>query len=205
MLIPSGTPLSQLRYVVLDTEMTALGQRSNRLLSVGAIAMQGASIRLGEQFYRVVNPGVPVPSAGILVHKLRTEDVAEGHSPHEVLREFHRFSAGAVLVGHFLGFDLDVLKKEMRGLEERLENPAIDIARVYRWILQRRQPGSDLGHAGENVDLATVANAYTLESQDAHHALDDAFLTARLWQRMLHELAAFKVETLGSLLRFGKP
>jgi hypothetical protein len=69
----------------------------------------------------------------------------------------------------------------------------------------RRNRGGDLGHAGENLDLATVAKAYRLETHDAHHALDDAFLTACLWQKMLHDLAGFKVETLGSLLRFGKP
>lgn len=53
-------PLHSLRYVVLDTELTSLDHRTNRLLSVGAIVMQGPSIRLGEQFYRVVNPQVSI-------------------------------------------------------------------------------------------------------------------------------------------------
>jgi DNA polymerase-3 subunit epsilon len=201
----SSAPLGQSRFVVVDTEMTALGKRSNRLLALGAIAMQGPSILLGEQFYRLVNPGVPVPAAGVLVHKLRPDDVAGGRDPHEVLREFLRFAEGSVLVGHFLAFDLDLLKREMSDMGVRLEHPAVDTAKVYRWILERRHRGADLGHAGENLDLTTVAKAYQLEMQDAHHALDDAFLTARLWQRMLHDLASFKVETLGGLLRFGKP
>lgn len=191
---------SDTRFVVVDTEMTALGKRSNRLLSVGAVVMQGVSIRLGEQFYRVVNPGVDVPAAGVLVHKLRPTDIADGESPEEVVHEFTRFAAGSVLVGHFLSFDLEVLRKE----NAHIDNPAICTAKVYRWILERRQRGGDLGHAADQVDLATVAKAYNVDVQNAHHALDDAFLTARIWQRMLYDLVAFKVETLPSLLRIGK-
>jgi DNA polymerase III epsilon subunit-like protein len=55
------TALDSLRYVVLDTELTSLDQRTNRLLSIGAIAMHGPSIQLGNQFYREVNPGVSIP------------------------------------------------------------------------------------------------------------------------------------------------
>ena len=59
-------PLHSLRYVILDTELTSLDHRTNPLLSIGAIAMQGPSIRLGEQFYRVVNPR-PVVSKRLVV------------------------------------------------------------------------------------------------------------------------------------------
>ena len=54
---PRTTHSISLRYVVLDTELTSLDYRTNRLLSIGAISMQGPSIQLGNQFYRVINPG----------------------------------------------------------------------------------------------------------------------------------------------------
>jgi DNA polymerase III alpha subunit (gram-positive type) len=59
--LPNHTTLDSLRYVVLDTELTSLDSRSNRLLSIGAIAMDGPKIRLKEQFYRIVDPRVPIP------------------------------------------------------------------------------------------------------------------------------------------------
>src|SRR6516162_5525395 len=74
-LVPDETPLDSLRYAVVDTELTSLDSRSNRLLSIGAITMEGTKIRLGEQFYRVVNPGVTVPAQSVLIHKLRPNDV----------------------------------------------------------------------------------------------------------------------------------
>src|SRR5690349_25119235 len=83
--VPRRTPLRDVRFVVLDTELTSLDKRTNRLLSVGAIAMRGPKILLGEQLYRVVNPGVDVPAESIVVHGLRLEDVAQGDSRDEVL------------------------------------------------------------------------------------------------------------------------
>lgn len=70
---PNDAPLRDVHYAVVDTELTSLDTRSNRLLSIGAITMDGTKIRFGEQFYRVVNPGVEVPAAGVLVHKLRPQ------------------------------------------------------------------------------------------------------------------------------------
>src|ERR1035438_9363858 len=83
------TALDSVRYVVLDTELTSLDHRTNRLLSIGAIAMQGPSIQLGNQFYRVVNPQVSIPAESILIHRLRSEDVIGGrfqHPPHRSIR-----------------------------------------------------------------------------------------------------------------------
>src|SRR5512144_1476643 len=130
---PLDTPLHSTRFVVLDTEFTSLDKRSNRLLSVGAIAMQGPRIKMGEQFYRVLNPGVEVPSAGVLVHKLRPNEVAGGDAPLPALEELRRFLAGSVLVGHFVRIDLEILRKELRGTGHTLDNPVVDTAQVHRW------------------------------------------------------------------------
>src|SRR5690349_1304213 len=123
---PPDASLKDLRYVVLDTELTSLDTRSNRLLSIGAIAMDGAKIRIAGQFYRVVNPGCEVPAEGVLVHKLRPNDVGQGVPPGQALTELREFVERKVLVGHFLNIDLKVLRKELGDEQHRLSNPAID-------------------------------------------------------------------------------
>src|ERR1700690_684317 len=201
--VASDTALYELRYIVLDTELTSLDKRSNRLLSVGAIAMEGPKIRLGEQFYRVVNPGVPVPAESVVIHHLRSEDVEGGEPLAESLEELRRFIAGAVLVGHFVNIDLKVLRKELGSEGRYLNNPAIDTARVNHWILRHGLYSEELTIQLEQLDLPTVAKFYGLEAGDAHHALSDAFLTAQVWQQMLHALPAKKVRTLKELLKVG--
>ena len=204
-LYPPDTPIHSARYVVLDTEFTSLDRRANRLLSVGAVTMEGASIRMGEQFYRVLNPGVEVPPSTVLVHKLRQSDIEQGVPPREVLAELRDYMAGAVLVGHFIKIDVDLLRKELRATEHSLDNPAVCTAQVHRWLLRKGRYSEDLFHRLENVDLASLAKIYDIEFREAHHALDDAFVTARLWQKLIYQLESRGVCTLGELLKICTP
>ncbi len=201
---PSKTAtLDSIRYVVLDTELTSLDHRTNRLLSIGAIAMQGPSIQLGNQFYRVVNPQVQIPAESVVIHKLRSEDVVSGEQPGKCLHDLQKFIESAVLVGHCVEIDLRILGKEMSRTGLELSNPAIDTARVHHWILRHGHYSEDLSVQLENLDLTTLAKFYNLDVQDAHHALSDAFLTARVWQKMLYTLQAKGVRDLQKLLGIG--
>ena len=204
-LYPPDTPIRSVRYAVLDTEFTSLDQRSNRLLSVGVVTMDGASIRMGEQFYRVLNPGVDVPATTVLVHKLRPSDIQRGEPPLQVLGELRDHVAGAVVVGHFVKMDVELLRKELRATEHSLDNPAVCSAQVHRWLVRNGRYSEDLFHRLENVDLASLAKIYDIEFREAHHSLDDAFVTARLWQKLIYQLEGHGVRTLAELLKIGAP
>ena len=201
--IPHDSLLESLRYVVLDTELTSLEHRTNRLLSVGAVTMQGASIRLGEQFYRMVNPEVEIPPESIVIHQIRSDDVKGADSTSKILDELSQFIRGTVLVGHFAHIDLKILRKEMTRTGHTFENPAIDTARVHDWLLRQGRYSEDLALQREKLDLETVAKTYGLNPENAHHALADAFLTAQLWQKMLVALHNKGISNLKKLLKIG--
>lgn len=194
-------PLREARFVVLDTELTSLESRTNRILSIGAVAMQGAAIRLGEQFYRIVNPGEDVPAESILVHELRPADVATGDIPSVVVRDFHEFARDAVLVGHFVGIDIKALRKE---LQETLSNPFLDTARAFHWLQLQGERLRGLQEVGERMNLISLAQRYGLDGCEAHHALCDAYVTAQLWQRLLVELESAGIATLSQALRIAR-
>lgn len=198
------TPLRSQRFVVVDTELTSLDKRTNRLLSLGALAMEGSRIRLGEEFYRVVNPGVEIPADSILIHGLRPADVASGEPPEKVLAEFHAFLRDSVIVGHFVGIDATVLRKELHGSGASIDNPVLDTAKAHRWLEQHEHQVRGLDEVQGRCDLATLAEKYGLEMRDAHHALYDAYLTAQLWQKLLSRLEAAGVKTLREVLRVAK-
>jgi DNA polymerase-3 subunit epsilon len=200
----NDTPLHELRFAVVDTELTSLDTRKNRLLSIGAIAMDGTKIRFGEQLYTVVNPGVDVPAEGVLVHKLRPNDIEQGMPPEKALAELRQFAEGRVLVGHFVHIDLKVLRKELGDQEHELSNPALDTARAHRWILENGPWREDLEQQLTNISLAALAKVYNLDFVEAHDALEDAFVTARLWQKLLIKLESMKVTNLGDLMRVAK-
>lgn len=195
--------LASLRYVVFDTELTSLDHRTNRLLSIGAVAMQGPSIQIGEQFYRVVNPEVSIPAETVVIHKLRAQDCERGEPPAKTLGDFCQWIKGSVMVGHFVEIDLKILRKEMERTGHKLDNPSLDTARVHYWLLHHGQYSEHLAVRLEKLDLQTVARFYHVEAHDAHHALSDAFLTARIWQRMQHALQLKGIGTLGKVLKIG--
>ncbi|HUO61753.1 MAG TPA: 3'-5' exonuclease [Candidatus Acidoferrales bacterium] len=198
-------PLESLRFVVVDTELTSLDQRTNRLLAVGAIAMQGARILIGEQFYRVVNPGVPVPKETVVIHRLRPTDVEQGVALADALKELSDFFRDSVLVAHCAEIDRAVLRKEFLACGLTLGNAIVCTARTQRWLVKRQPYKEDQFRDLENTDLESLARAYNLDFREAHHALDDAFVTAQLWQKHLHALSGFGVNTLGELLRIARP
>ena len=207
-LLPGANPafagsvlLRDCRFVVVDTELTSLERKTNRLLSIGAVAMQGASIRLGEQFYRVVNPSEEVPRESVLIHGLRPADIAEGETPAEVVREFHAFAENSILVGHFVGIDIQALGKE---LQETLPNPFLDTARAYHWLRLQDEQSRGVDQVEDQLNLASLAQRYNIDAAEAHHALGDAFTTAQLWQRLLLELEAHGITTLRAALKIAR-
>jgi DNA polymerase-3 subunit epsilon len=196
--------LREQRYVVVDTEFTSLEKDTNRLLSVGAIVMQGTSIHLGDQFYQVVNPRVPIPAETVVVHRLLPADVQHAETPEAALLAFKKFAEGAVLIGHFVSLDLHVLQKELGGRGDELSNPAIDLAKVHRWILLHERFTEDLDRRLEQMDMCSLANEYRVPVRDLHHALGDAYVTAQLWQKMIVRVEKLGVQTVRDLLRIGK-
>jgi DNA polymerase III epsilon subunit-like protein len=200
----NSAPLDSLRYVVLDTELTSLDPRSNRLLSIGAIAMEGAKIRLGEQIYKIINPGTAIPVETIVVHGLRPADVEHGCDSGEAVRELFDFIGDSVIVGHFVHIDLQVLRKELQWAARRLPPPAIDTARAHYWLAANEARKRGVEDVNEPLDLATLAVRYHLQVEEIHHALHDAFLTAQLWQRLLPRLAECGVTTLKDALRIAR-
>jgi DNA polymerase III subunit epsilon len=198
------TPLERVRFAVLDTELTSLDKRTNRLLSVGAVAMQGSRIRLGEEFYRVVNPGVEIPTESILVHGLRPTDIAAGEPTETVLHDLREFLRSSVVVGHFVGLDRTVLRKELRGSGAEVLDCVLDTAAAHRWLEQHEHHIRGLDELQGRCDLATLAEVYGLEMRNAHHALYDAYITAQLWQKLLARLHRSGINTLGKALRIAR-
>lgn len=102
--------------------------------------------------------------------------------------------ASSGLVGHFFHIDLNVLQKELGDCRHELDNPAVCTARVHHWIQQQGRCREDFEEEFERVDLETLAKAYDLEFREAHHALEEAFFTARLWQEQI-----VKLQSLGGV------
>lgn len=205
--IDEKTLISECRYVVLDTELTGLDVKKDSIVSIGAIAMTGGSIHLGETLYRLVSPETKMRGESVVIHGITPSDVADMPPIDQTMDELLRFCEGAVVVGHFLSLDLKFLNKELKRLEDRLfPCPVADTFRIHDWIRQHDVAfGAHYNGMVQDTDLFTMARKYHIQVSAAHNALMDAFVTAQLFQLFLSFLPGLGVRTVKDLLRIGKP
>ena len=200
-------PIGQCRYVVMDTELTGLDVKKDSIVSVGAVAMVGTKIILGETFYEMVCPETALRSESIVIHGIMPSEVVGKPSIDDVLDDLLKFCEGAVVVGHFLSLDLSFLNKEMKRLHGgKFRQPVADTQRVHEWMQdQSRGSRGQYDAYEENKDLLSLAKKYHIQVSAAHNALMDAFITAQLFQRFLSYLPALGVRTVKDLLQIAKP
>lgn len=206
-IVDPGLPLSQIPFVVIDTELTGLDAKRDSVVSVGAVKMSGTRIELARTFYRLVSPQASFDHRSIVVHGITPDDVVEKPRIDGVADELLAFCGDRVIAGHFLAIDLGFLGREVaavRGAEWRRR--AVDTFRIHLWVEQQRHrhAGNYAPHEGE-LNLVSVAQRHGIGVGGAHNALTDAFITAQLLQRQLRLLPGLGVRTLGDLLRVGKP
>ena len=197
-------PIDQVRYVVIDSELTGLNRQNDALIALAAIRMQGSRIMVGETFYRLINPQREMARDNIVVHRIRPSELVDQPTVATVLDEFAEFIGDDVVVGHFVRIDWSFIKRDMQIHRGRqLRNRTLDTCKAYQWfdLQNRTMDGSYAYGMAQDLDcnLFTVAQKMDLPVSEAHHALYDAWLAASLWQRFVVMFKAYGVRRLGDL------
>lgn len=169
------TPHMQARYVVVDVEATGLDLANDRLLAVGAVAVERGLITSGQSFAAVLDGAAEIPAALPACCLARTGTV---QPPAEALLGFLEFAGNAPLVAHRADFPQAMLESAMR------EHLGIDFA--PQWL--------DLAYLLRAVFLDGPDTSATLEEWLAHfelvnfcphNAVADALAVARLLQMLI--------------------
>jgi DNA polymerase-3 subunit epsilon len=181
------TPLDGARWVVIDCETSGLDMARDRLLSVGALAVQHGRIRLGEAYTAGVRQTIASEPGNILIHGISGDAQLAGRPLEEVIGELKSFVADRIPVGFHARFDATILRRH--GL--RLRQDWVDLASLAPVLFpQHRPPESSLDHW-----LARFA----IPSHGRHDALGDAFSTAQLLLVVLTEAERQRILTLEAL------
>ena len=191
LLLPTG-PLAQCRYVVFDLETTGLQpSHGDRIVSIGAVRVEGGTIEGAERFTSFAQPGRPIPPASTAIHGITDAMVAHAPPWPEAVAQFHRFAGDAVLVAHNAGFDMACLHAAEAQAGVRFANPALCSLRLSQWL-----DPDERAH-----DLDSVAARHGLVVSGRHDALGDAEATALLFCDMLRRAEARRVTSLDDLFR----
>ncbi|MCS6989524.1 MAG: UvrD-helicase domain-containing protein [Chloroherpetonaceae bacterium] len=153
--------------VAIDMESTGLNPYQDEAIEVAAVKF-GKSGKVAE-FHRFIKPTKPVGDSE-KVHGISDAFLQEnGRDPKIVFGALLDFIGDSVLVGHNIGFDLDLLKSNLR----RLELDLIDFVAFDTLDLSRRYAKL------RDYKLLTVCRHYGI-SLPTHRAMDDANAVAEL-------------------------
>ena len=185
-------PLTELVCTVLDCETTGLHiDAGDRLVSIGAVRVDGGHLRADDTFDTLVDPGRTIPPSSIEFHGITDEMVAGAPTPSEALAAFTAYAADSVLVGHQVAFDLGFL---------RAAGPVPAGAQAGA-VLDTMLLAAVLDPDPEaRVGLDAVCERFGVPVVGRHTALGDALATAELLTLMLPLLADRGVVTLGDAL-----
>ena len=204
--IDPKTPIQDVPYVVLDTELTGLDEKKDSIISVGAVRMHGGKISLGDTFYRLVSPNTELLKQSVVIHEIMPSDVVEKPAIDAVLREFLGYCGNDVLVGHFISIDLGFINREMKRIfGTAVRNAALDTFSIYDWLRKRESSRDCPAKPPAGYRLYDIVKCYGIPVNGAHNALMDAYTTAQLFQRFLPLLAESGAKDIGDLLKIGIP
>ncbi len=160
--------------VVLDVETTGLDPQTAEVIEFyGAKVAEG---RIVDELHLLLWP-IEGPLEAQEVHGL-TEDILSkrGVPPAEAFKAIREFLAGAHIVGHNVGFDLEVLQNHARRCGIELpDNDWDDTRELARRVLTKV----------ERYDLSTLAATLKLTHQPSHRAADDVHATVELADKLL--------------------
>ena len=183
----SATPLISLNAVVVDTETTGLDPAKARIVEIGLVPLKSGKLDEAGALRRLVNPGEPIPLATTKIHHIDDAAVADAPAFADAWPPVADRIGEAVWLGHTLGFDLAVLKRECERAGMTWRAPRTLDTRLLAQVVEPRLGGYTLEHLASWLNVTVV---------DRHSAVGDAILTARIFLALLPKLREGNIRTL---------
>lgn len=191
---PLNTPLEQIAFTVFDTETTgfAIGA-SDRLIEIGAVHVENLTVT-DQTFQTFVNPSRKIPDEIIELTGISNEMVTDSPEGLEAIESFFSFiemCGSDGFVGHYVSFDLMVLKKELGRRKHTFEEPlSFDTLDLIGFL----NPSWDMR------DLEHYARTFSTNIYQRHSAIGDALTTAHLFCELLRLIKDRGKNNYGDLL-----
>lgn len=149
-------------YTVIDLETTGLKTESDEIIEYGALRVRDGI--LTESFSTLVHISGTVPENISELTGIKTADLVAGMEPQQAFQAFLDFIGKDVLLGQYISFDMDFLRKSCEKWEKPfLTNKCLDLSKLARKKLRRM----------ENYKLLTMLQHFEISDKVAHRALAD--------------------------------
>jgi CBS domain-containing protein len=186
-IVTNATPLIALDAVVIDTETTGLDPAKARIVEMAGVPLISGRLDEAAGCRLLVNPGEPIPKAASDIHHIDDTMVASAPGFADAWKEFAPFMSGTIVIGHTVGFDLAVLKRECARAGVPWNAPRTLDTSLLAQVAAPKLGGYSLEHLASWLGV-TVAGR--------HSALGDAELTAKIFLALIPKLREGNIRTL---------
>ena len=171
--------VSNVTFVVFDTETTGFSPTSDRMVELGVVKFRNGKILEDKSW--LINPQRHIPYWATKVHSITDEDVKKQPTFKDVYPEFLEFISGSVLMAHNARFDIAFLSEEARRAKLELpRNLVIDSLSLFRrWFPKSKS------HSVEEVAKYTEVETAVL-----HRAMADSMYVFLIFDKGLQSKAA---------------
>jgi DNA polymerase-3 subunit epsilon len=190
------TSIEAVRFIVLDSETTGLNPRVDRLITIGAVAVQNSEIVVEDSFDALIK--IDRNTEAVTVHGVTRDQSRRGVDEDVALERFLDYLRDGVIVGHHIGHDIATIDAALeRHWGIRLENRSLDTMDL---TLHLERDGAFVGRPPiRQFTLDGLCSMFDVIPHDRHTASGDAFITAQVFLRLERLAARFGRGTLGRI------
>lgn len=193
---PDHTPASEIKALAIDIETTGLDPRTDTMLSIGFVPLDGETIVFSGAYHRVLAVKAEVGQSAVF-HGITDDQLAAGMPVPDAVEATLKALAGRAMVCHFSRIETEFLSRVCERLYGApLVTPVIDTLWLHDQIINQ---GFDSESRRGELRLWNARTRYGLPVYPAHGALTDAVACAELFLGHVAEMSLTKPQTLKSL------
>jgi DNA polymerase-3 subunit epsilon len=167
------------RYVVFTTETSGLNPEKDVILSIGSFAIINNKIHIGDSFESILLQYKYFHDNG-LSNEFILESKMKKLNESEAIHAFIDYIGNAVLIGHHVDFDVDMINNALMRLDcGRLKNEALDIDVMYRKLVDIND---------KQFSLDELSEIYKLPKNYRNSPSEDAYTIALLFLKLKKKL-----------------
>ncbi len=168
------TAIEKQKFVCIDCETTGLDAQQDRIIEVAVMCFDAKQVYA--QMESLINPECQIPETSIAIHHITPEMIKDKPTIAQVLPEILQLIGNHIIVGHGVGFDIDILATaaERHGIPCKIRyNRYLDTLRMAR--LYGESPINSLEHLRKHFNIPL---------EGAHRAMSDVIVNKEVFKHL---------------------
>jgi DNA polymerase-3 subunit epsilon len=188
--------LQEALFCSIDVETTGLNVDKDEIIAFASLPVKQGKIIVHDAYYTLIK-SERYRIESMKFHGIGERDLDKTPRFEEIAPKILMRMNG-ILVGHTVGFDYGLLKRQFKKIGKKLRKDTIDIVAIEEWLAEKT------GRAVSDLTLDGLMVKYGLRSHYRHNAFADAFFTAQIFQFELLQLSRLGIQTTDDLVRIAK-